>query len=223
MGARRTVALAALVAAVATGCTSGGSGTAAKSSRPSSTSPAAPTPATSSPTPSPSPTVNPAALLPSSCDALVTSFAASRALGKEVQPPQYLREKPLPSGRLGRVTCTYAAKGVKGTPPPVLSMTVNLYRSAAMVKERVNLTLAHDRANGNTITAATAGGKPATLDAGPAATAVLVSHGPLVLIAHVDHGLAAGTPAVKALLQITAIALDAGALDLPTPSASPSA
>jgi hypothetical protein len=212
-----TVVLATTVAAVSA-CTAG------SVSRPPAAATAG-TPNVSAPaSATPTPTVDADALLPHDCGTLLTVDAIQHATNRAVFAARYLRAKPLPSGRLGRVTCTWpthvhaAGRHV----PAEISATVNAYADHETVQQRLQLTVATDTANGNAISATTVAGHGATLDVDRERTTLLIPLDLRVLVLQADHASLPARRAADALRSLAAIALRSLPA-VPAPSASATA
>ncbi len=215
---RASPAAVLVVLVAAAGCSGGGGSTATETPTPTGTGTVSASPTV---TPTPSPTSDAQALLPHSCGTFISITAVERAVGRSVADASYLREKPLPSGRLGRVTCTWATHvaGSKVHVPTEVSATVNVYLDHPAVAERMRLTLAADKANGNVITDVSVGGHDGSLDRAAERTTLLLPLDRRVLVLQVDHATVAAQRAPAALQQLATIALRT----LPSVAASPSA
>lgn len=141
------------VLACAAGCSSGGEPSAAATT-PASVSPTGSAPAS----PTPSPTV----ALPTGCDSMLPFTDLDQALGRPLfGETSFTLGVAQPSiGRTGRITCRYGLpKGGRGAAP--VEVGVSSYVDPQSATERVEATVAQERKQGASYTAATVSGLPA--------------------------------------------------------------
>ncbi|MCW2657342.1 MAG: hypothetical protein JWR06_1535 [Jatrophihabitans sp.] len=153
--------------------------------------------------------------LPGTCDTLLPLSIVDAALGGPVTGRTAfvvgLPEKDI--GRLSYLNCRYGLPGGAAQATPKVEIGVSLYRTSALAARRIPATVGDYVAHGSSESAATVGGKPATIlvggrGSGYASPTIVMVSGQRTIAISVAAALAPAAKRTKTLAALAELAMN---------------